>query len=268
MKTNGMKINEMTTDEMTIDRIRKDQMELVPSKSGATIKSEATKGDTPLRETASFQRRKEAVMRTCEEELKDEGLDSGLRELLELAQKGLAGDNGVRDEIILALADASADALDGSTALTTIGQEITDPVELARKTLLKSVYGDSAAMQTLGRRMLLEKERELAGSNPSALERIMTEQTALCWLKLQYFEQRYAARLNRQPQDRLGFQKEEFYQKQVARAQKQLESSLKTLALIRRLQLPQMQINVAEKQVNFGSGQASIREAQVNVMST
>lgn len=122
-------------------------------------------------------------------------------------------------------------------------------------------------MQTLGRRQLDAKVRELGGVNPPPLELALAQQGAVCWLELYHFEQQYAARLNKQPQDSLGFQREEFYQKRVGRAQARFQSALKCLAQVRRLQLPTVQVNIADRQVNVGSGQVRVGEAQVNILA-
>ncbi len=188
-----------------------------------------------------------------------------LRASLELAQQAFAGDEGAVNALILSLADEKEAAPAGMTALT-FGQRQADPVELARKALLKAVYGNTEALQELGRRRLNEIEREMAGPNPSPLERVLAQQAAICWMQLYHYEQRYAARMNSEPTEICGYQHEEFYQKRVARAQRRFESAVKTLAQVRRLQLPTVQVNIADKQVNVGSGQVTVGEAQVNVL--
>ena len=210
--------------------------------------------------------RLEAMSRLLAEQLAAGNMEPQRREEIELFQKALAGEEGALDKAILALADVKEIAPDGSI-IPTFGEELGNPVEVATKALLRSIYGDILALQMLGRRQLDAKERELAGPSPSPLERVQAQQAAICWMQLYHYEEKYAARLNVQPQDSLSFQKEEFYHKQVARAQRRLESALKTLAQVRRLQLPTVQINMADKQVNIGSGQVNVKEAQVNVLA-
>lgn len=203
--------------------------------------------------------------------LQEENIPAEWRGGIELLVKGLAGDEAALNAGILSLADISKEDLtsivpSGEMELT-IGQKMTDPMELARQALLKAVYGDSDTMQELGRRRLDATERDMAGPNPSPLERVLAQQATICWMQLYFFEKKYAARLNVQPQNSLGFQQEEFYQKRVARAQRRLESAIKTLAQVRRLQLPTVQVNIADKQVNVGNGQVRVAEAQVNVLT-
>jgi len=203
--------------------------------------------------------------------LQEENLPAEWRGGMELLVKGLAGDEAALNAGILSLADISPDDVRGVVPADrvelTVGQKMTDPVELTRQALLKTVYGDMDVLQQLGRRRLDATEREMAGPDPSPLERVLAQQAAICWMQLHYYEQKYAARLNIQPQDTLGFQKEEFYHKRVARAQRRLESAIKTLAQVRRLQLPTVQVNIADKQVNVGNGQVRVGEAQVNILA-
>jgi len=210
--------------------------------------------------------RLEAMSLMLSERLAAEDVEPQYRTEMEMFQKAILGDEGALDKLILGLADIKETAPDGSI-LPSFREEYGDPVEIAKKALLRSIYGDISALHTLGRQHLDAKERELAGPNPSPLESMQAQQAAICWLQLYHYEKKYADRLNVQPQDNLGFQKEEFYHKQVARAQRRLETALKTLAQVRRLQLPTVQINVADKQVNIGSGQVSVKEAQVNVLA-
>ena len=197
-------------------------------------------------------------------------LDSDLlpewREGLELLQRGFAGEPGATDAALLALSRIKEAGPDG-LALPTIADKCADPVELARQALLKAVHGDQKLFQNLGRDILEAKERELAGPNPTPIELMLAQQAALCEMQLFHFERKYARRLNAQPDSTLGIAQEEFYHKQAARAQTRFQSALKCLAQVRRLQLPTMQVNIANRQVNLGAGQVKVGEAQVNVLA-
>ena len=197
-------------------------------------------------------------------------LDLEWRDRIELMQKGVAGGEAAMEEaiktVMLSMADAEETTSTGGKALT-LGQQFGDPVELARKALLKAVYGDVEAIQELGRRQMDKLMHELAGPNPSPLERLSAERIAFCGQQLFHYEKMYAERMNKAPNDSLGIQKEEFYQKRVARAQRNYEAAIKTLAQVRRLQLPTVQVNIADKQINVGNGQIRANEAQVNVLA-
>lgn len=85
--------------------------------------------------------------------------------------------------------------------------------------------------------------KDLQGPQPSELEKQLAQRIVLEWLLLTYFE----ATLT------VNFDSEKwttYYEKRVESAQRRYLSSVKTLAQIRKLQLPNLQINVAERQVN------------------
>jgi len=65
-----------------------------------------------------------------------------------------------------------------------------------------------------------------------------------CWLHLYHLEARYATRENTSPK------LETHYQRILYVAQKRYLSAIKTLAAIRKLAVPVLQVNIARKQVN------------------
>jgi hypothetical protein len=79
--------------------------------------------------------------------------------------------------------------------------------------------------------------RELAGKNPSVLERLLAETIATNWLQLQCADYLCAEQPGNEQRER-----------SQARAHKRYLAALKSLALIRRLAVPMLQVNVANKQ--------------------
>jgi len=67
---------------------------------------------------------------------------------------------------------------------------------------------------------------------------------------MQDADMRYA-----QNQKGCAFVESEFYQRRQDRAQKRYLSAIRTLALVRKLALPVLQVNIARKQVNVGQAQ-------------
>jgi hypothetical protein len=99
-------------------------------------------------------------------------------------------------------------------------------------------------------RLNLEDMREdLAGANPSPLERLGAERIASCWLQLHYAELLYNQQL-----PELTLEQDEFHQKRLDRLHRRYLSSMRSLAQVRKLLKPKVaQINVAEKQqINTG----------------
>jgi hypothetical protein len=87
---------------------------------------------------------------------------------------------------------------------------------------------------------------ELLGEAPSPLERLLVERIVACWLQVQYAD-RQAAQFE---QAGGTFKAGEYWQKQQERAQRRYLAAIRTLAQVRRLLVPNVQVNIAENQVN------------------
>jgi hypothetical protein len=86
---------------------------------------------------------------------------------------------------------------------------------------------------------------DMAGPDPSPLERLLADRIALCWLSLHDFEVRFA-----QAKD-LTIKQADHWQHRINCAHRRYLSSIKTLATVRKLALPALQVNIAHKQVNI-----------------
>jgi hypothetical protein len=97
---------------------------------------------------------------------------------------------------------------------------------------------------------------DLAGPNPSAVETMLAETAATSWFAFRMFEARYSTAAT--SDDGMTIVQSEHAQRKIDRAHRRLLSTLKTLATVRRLPLPNLQINVARQQVNqLNTGGAS-----------
>ncbi len=96
------------------------------------------------------------------------------------------------------------------------------------------------------RRELERVRDDAAGQDPSPLERLLADRVAICWLATVHADRQYAYRL----QDGMTFKESEFYQRRCERTQRQLLRAVQTLATVRRLLRPVVQVNVAEQQIN------------------
>jgi hypothetical protein len=98
------------------------------------------------------------------------------------------------------------------------------------------------------RRELNEVAADLAGPSPSPAERILAEVAALNWFALRLHEARYASASNSEKGSTIA--QSEHGQRRIDRAHRRLMVTLKTLATVRRLGVPAIQLNVARQQVN------------------
>ena len=116
----------------------------------------------------------------------------------------------------------------------------------AELALVRVAAGDNPVAEEAIVRKLDTLRREVAGSRPSTLERLLADRVAIGWLALTLVEGAYYQALEGgiEPAD------EAVYLKRVDRAQRRYLSAIKTLAQVRRMDLPSLQVNIGEKQVN------------------
>src|SRR5688572_306235 len=98
------------------------------------------------------------------------------------------------------------------------------------------------------RRELDEAAAGLAGPDPSPAERMLADTAALAWFALRLHEAQYAGGAN--SESGLTINQSEHSQRRIDRAHRRLMATLKTLAAVRRLAVPALQINLARQQVN------------------
>lgn len=97
--------------------------------------------------------------------------------------------------------------------------------------------------QSCVRKIELMRE-ELSGPAPSSLESLLIERILNNWLQVHHLEMLVNV------QESVQWIK--VYEERFDKAHKRYVASIKTLAQVRKLQLPNVQVNIAEKQVNVG----------------
>jgi hypothetical protein len=86
---------------------------------------------------------------------------------------------------------------------------------------------------------------ELAGPDPTPLERLLADRVAACWLQLHYYEAILAQSLGN-----MTIAQGHYQQRRIDSAHRRYLAAIKTLALVRKLAVPVLQVNIAKKQVN------------------
>src|SRR5262249_60099078 len=141
------------------------------------------------------------------------------------------------------------------TALPDLREVLKDPAAVdllggnlagqAEASLIRNAAGDNlAAREALTRKLELLRA-ELAGPAPPPLERLLVERVATCWLQLHLADIRLA-----QQEREMTLAQGEYHQRSRDRAHKRYLSAIRTLALVRKLALPVLQVNIARRQVN------------------
>jgi hypothetical protein len=126
-----------------------------------------------------------------------------------------------------------------------------DLARTAQVTLIDNVSGKNLLLKESLTHKLDLLRTELAGPNPAPVERLLVENVVACWLHLSCLEQRYAQ--NESLRTELGL----YYQRCIDHAHKRYLSAIKTLATVRKLALPAVQVNIGQNQVNLASTGAS-----------
>lgn len=115
-----------------------------------------------------------------------------------------------------------------------------------RDSLLELVAPSSPVAQEIIAQEYTFKLKEVAGINPTPLERLLAERIAVCRMQITHYERDYAARLK----GGMSFQVSLHHQKRMDSLHRRYLSAIKSLAQVRRLQLPAVQVNIGGQQVN------------------
>jgi len=120
-----------------------------------------------------------------------------------------------------------------------IAEELGNLDGLARAALLNLLAQENLLLQEAMTRRLDGMVAEMAGPDASPLEALLAEQIALCWQQLRLAETRRA-----QIQG-CSLTHAAHYEQCISRAQRRYLQAIKTLAQIRKLGPPAVQVNIA-----------------------
>lgn len=115
----------------------------------------------------------------------------------------------------------------------------------AEASTVSMLAGRNEVVEDAIRRKLKGLKQELAGESPSPLERLLVDRVAACWLLLAHAENKYAEVMKERS---VSFDLSEYHQRRCDRAQRRYLAAIKALAQVRRLLVPMVQVNIAERQ--------------------
>ena len=121
-----------------------------------------------------------------------------------------------------------------------------DLAAAAENALVELWAPDSALTREGLRKKLAAMRTDLAGPEASPLERLLAERAVACWLQSYHADFAYARALTELPPEEA-----EPYQRRQDRAARQYLKALRSLAEVRRLLVPMLQVNIAKRQVNI-----------------
>src|SRR5205814_399087 len=108
----------------------------------------------------------------------------------------------------------------------------------AEDAVLSRLVGKDLVHKELLRRRLARMKRELCGADPTPLERLLVERVALTWADAQIWDILFAA------ENKLSLQQAEYVSRARERANRRFLTAARTLAQVRKLALPAVQVNV------------------------
>lgn len=118
----------------------------------------------------------------------------------------------------------------------------------AEQVVIDGLAGENILVREAIRRKMESLRAELAGPEPTPIERLLAERAAYCWLVVWQYEHRLAR------EDGLTIRQADFHHRRIDAAHRRYLSSLRTLAQVRKLDLPAVQINLGGNQVNVSGG--------------
>ena len=145
-------------------------------------------------------------------------------------------------------AHAFFDEIKGTPGEATMLDALATVREVAADAIVQRIGGGNELIKEAHRRRLDLTARELAGPNPTALELHVAQRVALCELAVAKLEDTFAFQ-----SVGASLKVWEATGRQLDAAHRRHLSAIKTLASVRKAQLPDVQINIAEKQVNIGT---------------
>jgi hypothetical protein len=149
-------------------------------------------------------------------------------------ERAIAGDESVTDAA-RALVNASAP----------LARFVGEMAGLVERGWVRRLAGQNILAREAMTLELARLKARLLGPTPTAIEQVLIDRVAACWVQANYFDATEATHGDR------TFGQAELALKRQTMAHKRLLSALKTLAEVRRLMVPSVQVNIAEQQVNL-----------------
>lgn len=147
-------------------------------------------------------------------------------------QRAMKGDASTLAELRKLLTQPAAVELLGNLA------------RLTEQSMIDTAAGENLAFKEGMTRKMQTIREDLAGPNPTPLERLLVERIALCWLSLHDAEVRLAGFKN--PTIAQG----DYWQRKIDHSHRRYLTAIKTLATIRKLGIT-LQVNIAKQQTNI-----------------
>ena len=114
----------------------------------------------------------------------------------------------------------------------------------AESRLVENMTGTNLAGRSAIPRKMANLRAELEGPSPNPIERLLAERAVYCWLVVWQYESNLNAATD------LTIKMSEFHQRRIDAAHRRFLSAVRTLAQVRKLAIPSIQVNIGQNQVN------------------
>jgi len=121
-----------------------------------------------------------------------------------------------------------------------------DMMEMTAQRMVEATRGSYAVKRSVSAGWE-QMQQDMARPGDGELERLLIQQIALAWLKLGYTEWHHRHYL---AEGNTTIKQADFWERRLSAAQRRYLRAVETLARVRRLNLPAVQVNIAEQQVN------------------
>lgn len=124
----------------------------------------------------------------------------------------------------------------------------------AQSLMVESHCGKNLLFQETIQAQMKFMRAELLGPNPTPVERLLVEAVLTAWLHYYHLEVAFGFGSELSPEQGA------YYQRRLSAAQKRYLTAIKTLASVRKLAGPMLQINIAERQMNVAGTTPTVGE--------
>jgi hypothetical protein len=158
------------------------------------------------------------------------------KETTELVKRAAGGDQSC----LPAIRDLLADGDRGESYRDAYGSS----ASWLRQSIIKKTAGENVVIQESIDQKLDEIQSELEGPNPTPIERLLAERASFCWFIVHWYENAYANASG------WNISQADLQHRKIDKAHARFLSAVRTLAQVRKLALPTLQVNIAKNHVN------------------
>lgn len=115
----------------------------------------------------------------------------------------------------------------------------------AQASFIRAMAGENLMLKEGTHQAAQQMRQTLAGPTPTPLELLLVDRIVTCWVQVNYYETLYAQNMGS-----LTLRQGDFHQRRLDAANRRYLQSISALAQVRKLKLPNVQINVGQNQMN------------------